>query len=402
MMLKDYQGSLQDFDRANVLEPHNAFTLRTRGNIKFMLRDFQGALANLDISNSLEPNNVFTYRTRGNVKIMLNDYQGALEDLDKANVLEPNNASTLKSRGEVKRMLKDYQGALQDLDKVNVLLPNDAFVLVIMSHVHWHLNNYQLALECLDKVDDVHESNNYFIFQYNKKWLKWLLDEYQPIIESLPFNSNVKCFTSDELGTKIDVQNPLGQGLYGIVFESYWEGKRIAIKILKGVDGSFNEGAKKSFISEVRTLGSIRHINWVQLLGYCIEGTRHMLVYEYMSNSSLDKWFYNDKLNHFLDWHERMHIIIGIAKGLACLHQCNPVILHLDVKPQNILLDIDYTPKLADFGLARLLDGEQCQVCVTSIYLSLFCNDFVHMGIIFCEPYIENLFFIMPNFNFIK
>ncbi len=171
----------------------------------------------------------------------------------------------------------------------------------------------------------------------------------------------------------------MGQGLYGIVYESDWEGTRIAIKVLKMVS-SFNEGAKKSFISELRTLGSIRHINLVQLLGYCIEGTRHMLVYEYMSNSSLDKWLYDDKLNHFLNWRERMHIIIGIAKGLAFLHQCNPIILHLDIKPQNILLDIDYTPKLADFGLARLLDGEQCQVCVTSIYLNLFCNDFVHMG----------------------
>ncbi|CAM6019760.1 unnamed protein product [Sphagnum balticum] len=257
-------------------------------------------------------------------------------------------------------MLKDYQGALQDLDEANVLLPNNAFILVILSHVHWHLNNYRLALECLNKVD-VDESDDYFIFQYNKKWLKWLSDEYQPIIESLQFNSNVKSFTFDELVTKNDSRKRLGQGLYGIVYEGNWEGKKIAIKILKGVDGSFNEGAKKSFISEVRTLGSIRHINLVQLLGYCIEGEGHALVYEYMSKSSLDKWLFDDKLNHFLNWHERMHIIIGIAKGLAFLHQCNPIILHLDIKPQNILLDIDYTPKLADFGLARLLDGEQCQ-----------------------------------------
>ncbi len=54
--------------------------------------------------------------------------------------------------------------------------------LLIMCHVHWHLDNYQLALECLHKVDDVHEPDIYIIFQYNKKWLKWLLDEYQPII----------------------------------------------------------------------------------------------------------------------------------------------------------------------------------------------------------------------------
>jgi len=502
-MLKDYQGGLQDFDKANDLEPHNAFTLRTRGNIKFFLKDFKGALEDLDKADSLEPNNVFTYRTRGNVKIMLSDYQGALEDLDKANVFEPNNASTLKSHGEVKKLLNDYQGAFQDFEKVNILeprnafnltlrgnakkmlqdyqgaledlnkahflepnnafnlrtrgevkrmlqdyqgalkdldkahflepnnaftlrtrgavkrmlkdyqgtlqnlveandlLPNNTFILVILSQVHWHLNNYRLALECLDKVD-VNESDDYFKFQYDKKWLKWLVDEYQPIIESLQFNSNVRSFTFDELVTKNDSRKHLGQGSYGTVYEGNWEGKKIAIKVLKGVDGSFNESAKKSFISEVRTLGSIQHINLVQLLGYCIEGARHALVYEYMSKSSLDKWLFDDKLNHFLNWHERMHIIIGIAKGLAFLHQCNPIILHLDIKPQNILLDIDNTPKLADFGLARLLDGEQCQVCVTIIYLNLFCNDFVHMGIILCEPYIEKIFFIMPNFNFIK
>jgi tetratricopeptide (TPR) repeat protein len=368
---------------------------------KKLLNDYQGAFQDLEKVNILEPRNVFNLTLRGDAKRMLQDYQGALEDLDKAHFLEPNNAFTLRTRGEVKRMLKDYQGALQDLVEANDLLPNNTFILVILSHVHWHLNNYRLALECLDKVD-VNESDDYFIFQYNKKWLKWLLDEYQPIIESLQFNSNVRSFTFDELVTKNDFRKHLGQGLYGIVYEGNWEGKKIAIKVLKGVDGSFNEGAKKSFISEVRTLGSIRHINLVQLLGYCIEGAGHALVYEYMSKSSLDKWLFDDKLNHFLNWHERMHIIIGIAKGLAFLHQCNPIILHLDIKPQNILLDIDNTPKLADFGLARLLDGEQCQVCVTIIYLNLFCNDFVHMGIILCEPYIEKIFFIMPNFNFIK
>ncbi len=112
---------------------------------------------------------------------------------------------------------------------------------------------------------------------------------------------------------------------------------------------------KKSFISEVRTLGSIQHINLVRLLGYCIKGSKHMLVYEYISNSSLDKWLDEDNL---LDWDQRVCIIIGVAQGLAHLHKCNPIIVHLDIKPQNILLDQDYTPKLADFGLAKILDGK--------------------------------------------
>ncbi|CAM6046472.1 unnamed protein product [Sphagnum compactum] len=80
-----------------------------------------------------------------------------------------------------------------------------------------------------------------------------------------------------------------------------------------------------------------------------------MLVYEYISNSSLDKWLDED---NFLDWDRRVCIIIGVAQGLAHLHTRNPIIVHLDIKPQNILLDQDYTPKLADFGLAKILDGK--------------------------------------------
>jgi serine/threonine protein kinase len=142
----------------------------------------------------------------------------------------------------------------------------------------------------------------------------------------------------------------------------------IAIKVLKW-SGSHNEGAKKSFISEVRTLGSIRHINLVCLLGYCINGFEHMLVYEYISNKSLDKWLDEDNL---LDWDKRACIIIGVAQGLAHLHKCNPIILHLDIKPQNILLDQDYTPKLADFGLAKILDGkDEDVVCAPPFFLLL-------------------------------
>jgi serine/threonine protein kinase len=105
----------------------------------------------------------------------------------------------------------------------------------------------------------------------------------------------------------------------------------------------------------VNTLGSIQHINLVHLLGYCIEGSKHMVVYEYISNSSLDKWLNGDKR---LDWDKRIRIIIGVAQGLAHLHhKCDPTIVHLDIKPGNILLDKDYTPKLADFGLAKILHG---------------------------------------------
>ncbi|CAK9257986.1 unnamed protein product, partial [Sphagnum jensenii] len=185
-----------------------------------------------------------------------------------------------------------------------------------------------------------------------------MLNEYQPTIESLPLNSSIQSFTYDEL----NFETPLGEGFFGTVYRSFWKDTDIAIKVLKW-SGSHNEGAKKSFISEVRTLGSIQHINLVRLLGYCIKGLKHVLVYEYVSNSSLDKWLDKDNL---LDWDRRVCIIIGVAQGLAHLHKCDPIILHLDIKPQNILLDQDYTPKLADFGLAKILNGKDEVLASTS------------------------------------
>jgi tetratricopeptide (TPR) repeat protein len=292
---------------------------------------------------------------------MLDDYRGALEDLDKADVIEPNNAFTLKNRGDVKRMLKEYRGALEDLDKADVLEPNNAFTLTNRANVKYMLHDYRGALEDLDKAD-VFEQNDHLISQ-TQKCLKWMLNEYEPTIKLLPFNSNIQIFTYNEL----NFGRNLGKGAFGEVYQSYWKDTKIAIKVLKR-SGSHNEGAKKSFISEVRTLGSIQHINLVRLLGYCIKGSKHMLVYEYISNSSLDTWLSKDYL---LDWDRRVCIIIGVAQGLAHLHKCNPIIVHLDIKPQNILLDKDFTPKLADFGLAKILDGkDEDVVCAPPFFFN--------------------------------
>jgi serine/threonine protein kinase len=200
-------------------------------------------------------------------------------------------------------------------------------------------------------MEKVHvlEPNNHLILK-TQNLLKWMLTEYQPMIESLQCNSSIPLFACDEL----NFGKLSGKGLFGEVYESHWKGKKIAIKILNW-SGFYNEGAKKSFTSEVCTLGLTQHINLVRLLGYCIQGLNHMLVYEYMSNKSLDKWLSHDKL---LNWNKRVSIIIGVAQGLAYLHHtCNPTIVRLDIKPGNILLDKDYTPKLADFGLAKILKG---------------------------------------------
>jgi len=227
------------------------------------------------------------------------------------------------------------------------------------------LDDYQGALEIIDKVH--HLEPNHHVMLEIQKWLKWMLNEYQPTIKLLSLNSSIQSFTYDEL----NFETPLGEGAFGTVYQSFWKDTNIAIKVLKW-SGWHNEGAKKSFISEVRTLGSIQHINLVRLLGYCIKGLKHVLVYEYVSNSSLDTWLNEDNR---LDWDRRVCIIIGVAQGLAHLHKCDPIILHLDIKPQNILLDQDYTPKLADFGLAKILDGkDEVVVCAPPfLFLLVMC-----------------------------
>ncbi|XP_058219453.1 G-type lectin S-receptor-like serine/threonine-protein kinase SD2-5 [Rhododendron vialii] len=152
----------------------------------------------------------------------------------------------------------------------------------------------------------------------------------------------------------------LGQGGFGSVFEgTMGNGTKVAVKRLNGIGQ-----VKKSFLAEVKTIGNIHHVNLVRLIGYCAEKSETLLVYEYMCNGSLDKWIFrkNEELLP-LEWRLRRKIISGMAKGLAYLHEeCRQKILHLDIKPQNILVDENFEGKVADFGLSKLIAKEQSRV----------------------------------------
>ncbi|OIT36409.1 g-type lectin s-receptor-like serinethreonine-protein kinase sd2-5, partial [Nicotiana attenuata] len=154
----------------------------------------------------------------------------------------------------------------------------------------------------------------------------------------------------------------LGEGGFGSIFEGCLEdGTKIAVKRLDGIGQ-----VKKSFLAEVETIGSIHHVNLVQLIGFCAEKSHRLLVYEFMSNGSLEKWIYHGKQELTLDWNCRRKIIQDIAKGLAYLHEeCRQKILHLDIKPPNILLDEKDNAKLSDFELSKLIDRNQSQVMTT-------------------------------------
>uniref|UniRef100_A0ACD5VIY4 Uncharacterized protein n=1 Tax=Avena sativa TaxID=4498 RepID=A0ACD5VIY4_AVESA len=152
----------------------------------------------------------------------------------------------------------------------------------------------------------------------------------------------------------------LGEGGFGSVFKGQFVDETIAVKRLDRA----GQG-KREFSAEVETIGSIHHINLVRLIGFCAEKSHRLLVYEYMPNGSLDRWIYcrHDTNTPPLDWSTRCKIITDIAKGLAYLHEeCTKKIAHLDVKPQNILLDDNFNAKLSDFGLCKLIDRDMSQV----------------------------------------
>ncbi|XP_020696517.1 rust resistance kinase Lr10 isoform X3 [Dendrobium catenatum] len=144
----------------------------------------------------------------------------------------------------------------------------------------------------------------------------------------------------------------LGQGGFGSVYKGRLPGGYlVAVKML---GKSMGDG--EDFINEVSTIGRIHHVNVVQLVGFCAEGSYRALVYEYMANGSLDKYiFSSNKKNRILNMDKLLEIALSVAKGLHYLHQgCNMGILHFDIKPHNILLDHKFTPKISDFGLAKL------------------------------------------------
>ncbi|CAI9299810.1 unnamed protein product [Lactuca saligna] len=146
----------------------------------------------------------------------------------------------------------------------------------------------------------------------------------------------------------------LGQGGFGTVFKGKLsDGRLVAVKVLNS-----SKATGQEFINEVASIGRTSHVNIVTLLGFCFEHQKGALVYEFMPNGSLEKFIYGrvcPNTSKPIGVDKLYEIAIGIARGLDYLHRgCNTRILHLDIKPHNILLDEDFCPKIADFGLAKL------------------------------------------------
>ncbi|KAK9064206.1 hypothetical protein SSX86_015586 [Deinandra increscens subsp. villosa] len=159
--------------------------------------------------------------------------------------------------------------------------------------------------------------------------------------------------------------NKLGQGGFGLVYKGKLQnGQEIAVKRLSKDSGQ----GELEFKNEVLLLARLQHRNLVRLLGFSLEGSERLLMYEFVENASLDKFIFDSTKRGGLDWERRYKILGGVARGLLYLHEDSRLkIIHRDLKASNILLDSQMNPKIADFGMARLFTPEETQANTSRI-----------------------------------
>lgn len=173
--------------------------------------------------------------------------------------------------------------------------------------------------------------------------------------------TNLKVFSYKELQAATrSFSEKLGHGGFGAVFRGeLLDSSPVAVKRLERPGGG-----EREFRAEVCTIGNIQHVNLVRLRGFCSENSHRLLVYDYMENGPLSVFLRRD--GRTLSWDVRFRVAVGTARGIAYLHEeCRDCIIHCDIKPENILLDGEYTAKVSDFGLAKLVGRDFSRVMTT-------------------------------------
>ncbi|KAB1205177.1 hypothetical protein CJ030_MR7G021995 [Morella rubra] len=199
------------------------------------------------------------------------------------------------------------------------------------------------------------------------KWRKRHFSVYDAIEEFLQSHNNLRPIRYSYKKFKKMTNNfkdKLGEGGYGTVFKgTLRSGQLVAVKMLGKAKANGQE-----FINEVATIGRIHHVNIVQLVGFCVKGAERALVYEFMPKGSLNKYIFSQEEGIFLSYEKLYDIALGVAHGIEYLHRgCDMQILHFDIKPHNILLDDNFTPKVSDFGLAKLYAVNDSIVSLTAV-----------------------------------
>ncbi|KAL1145961.1 hypothetical protein V6Z11_A11G336700 [Gossypium hirsutum] len=166
----------------------------------------------------------------------------------------------------------------------------------------------------------------------------------------------IKAATND-----FHASNKIGEGGFGPVYKgTLAEGTMVAVKQLSARSKKGN----RELVTEIGMISALQHPYLVKLYGCCIEGNQLMLIYEYLENNSLARALFGPQESQsILDWPTRKKICIGIARGLAYLHEESRLkIVHRDIKASNVLLDKNLNPKISDFGLAKLDEEDNTHI----------------------------------------
>uniref|UniRef100_A0A7N0TDZ6 non-specific serine/threonine protein kinase n=1 Tax=Kalanchoe fedtschenkoi TaxID=63787 RepID=A0A7N0TDZ6_KALFE len=196
-------------------------------------------------------------------------------------------------------------------------------------------------------------------------WWKFCLQQIRMADELRGLDLKTGSFTLRQLKAatnNFDPANKIGEGGFGPVYKGHLaDGTIIAVKQLSAKSKQGN----REFVNEIGMISALQHPHLVKLYGCCIEGNQLLLIYEYMANNSLARALFADFEDSelHLDWPTRCKICIGVARGLAYLHEESVLkIVHRDIKATNVLLDTDLTPKISDFGLAKLDEDENTHI----------------------------------------
>ncbi|XP_049359762.1 wall-associated receptor kinase 5-like [Solanum verrucosum] len=195
---------------------------------------------------------------------------------------------------------------------------------------------------------------------------------------------NLKVFSFGQIKeatNNFSIKNKIGEGGFGPVYKGRLsDGQEIAVKRLS----ECSKQGVEEFQNEVSLASKLQHVNVLQLQGFCIEKEEKILIYEYMSNRSLDFYLYDPVKSLKLDWETRVRIIEGVTQGLLYLQEYSTfTVIHRDLKASNILLDDEMKPRISDFGIARLFQKDEKEASTGKIVGTYGCvpPEYVKRGV---------------------